>query len=100
MKITGKLTASGVALLLGAGGHSAFAQVSQQEFDALKARLTQLEARDQENWMTQERADQIRAIVKDVLADAKAQEQRTNPDFGYNNGFYIESPDKNFKLTI
>ena len=71
----------------------------QDKIAALEARVAQLEAREQQNWMTQERADQIRAIVQEVLADAKKQ-QADAPNVGYDNGFFIQTADKNFKLTI
>jgi len=67
----------------------------------LKTRLAQLEAKENENWLTTERSNQIKAIVEDVLADAKTRGQFQNgADVGYNGGFYVQSPDKNYKLVI
>ena len=67
----------------------------------LRTRVAELEKQESSAWMTTERTDQIRAIVNDALADAKTRGQITNsPTVGYDNGFFIQSSDKNFKLTI
>jgi hypothetical protein len=71
------------------------------ELKALKARVAELEKEENSNWMTQERTNQIRAIVEETIADAKKQGQFADADnFGYNNGFYIQTSDKKFKLNI
>jgi hypothetical protein len=71
------------------------------ELQSLKARIAELEARQNENWLTEERASQIRGIVQDVLKDAQTRNQAADgPDIGYKDGFFIQTPDKNFKLLI
>ena len=72
------------------------------ELQALKARVANLEAKQTENWLNDERTSQIKAIVADCIADARKREQFLDADFsaGYNNGFYIASADKNYKLQI
>src|SRR3954470_18287888 len=71
------------------------------EIQSLKARISELEAKQNESWLTDERASQIRGIVQDVLQDAKMRGQFADgPDVGYKDGFYIQTPDKNYKLTI
>jgi len=53
------------------------------------------------NWLDEARTEQIRAIVKDVLADARSHNQAADgADVGYNKGFYIQSADKNYKLVV
>ncbi len=73
------------------------------ELSALKARIAELEAKENDNWLTDERAAQIRGIVQDVLKDAKTRGQFADGDnFGYNkdSGFYIQTSDKLFKLNV
>jgi phosphate-selective porin OprO/OprP len=71
------------------------------ELASLKARIAELEKKESEAWLTQERTAQIRGIVEDVLADAKTRKQFSdNPDFGYKNGFFIQTADQNFKLVV
>ncbi|MGN6369886.1 MAG: porin [Phycisphaerae bacterium] len=69
------------------------------ELKALRARVADLEQKENQNWMTQERANQVRAIVEQTIADAKTRSQFADGDnFGYKNGFYLQTPDKNFKF--
>jgi len=98
------LAASILTLALAPTGFAA-APASGQDLASqvqdLKARLAQLEAKENENWMTEERTKQIKTIVEGVLADAKTRAQSPGgADLGYNNGFYIQTADKNFKLVI
>ena len=48
------------------------------QIKALQAEVTQLKSQQNENWLTEERASQIRGIVQDVLADAKSRGQSAN----------------------
>ena len=71
------------------------------EVQALKTRIQQLEAKENENWLTEERANQIKSIVQEVIADSKTRGTFADgPDIGYKDGFYIQTADKNFKLVI
>ena len=73
------------------------------ELSALKTRIAELEAQQHENWLTKERETQIRGIVADVLNDAKTRGQfAAGAETGYTPGagFYIQSADKNYKLSI
>ncbi|HVT80227.1 MAG TPA: porin [Phycisphaerae bacterium] len=71
------------------------------ELNALKARIAELESQQHENWLTAERQSQIRGIVEDVLKDARTRGQFADGvETGYKDGFYIQTPDKNYKLTI
>lgn len=71
------------------------------QIKALQQQVSDLQAKENENWLTTERAAQIRSIVQDVLADSKKREQFADgADFGYNNGFYIQTPDGNFKAVL
>jgi len=70
--------------------------------DQQAVELARLRAAQGEDWLTQERATEIRGIVSDVLADAesRASFQSDGATTGYSGGFFIASPDGNFKLVI
>jgi hypothetical protein len=71
------------------------------EIQALKTRIAELERKQGENWLTQERTEQIKAIVQDVLADARTRGQFADgPQIGYKDGFFIQSPEGNYKLVV
>ena len=73
---------------------------------ALSAKVTNLErAASGDQWLTEERAAEIRAIVGDVLADAGTREsmQSSGMTGGWNKdqgGFFLASPSGDFKLNI
>jgi len=98
-------TTAAVLALFSAGAQAAddTPQVTDvtAELNALKARIAELESQQHENWMTKERETQIRGIVEDVLKDARTRGQFADGvEAGYKDGFYIQTADKNFKLTI
>jgi len=81
----------------------------RQEIDGLKERvrsqdseISRMKAQQGEQWLTEERAKEIRTIVQDVLADAdsRASLQSTGATAGYDKGFFLASPDGNFKLVL
>lgn len=83
--------------------------VLRSEIDALKnkvklqdAEIVRMKSDQSEQWLTEERAKEIRTIVQDVLADAdsRASLQSDGATAGYNKGFFLASPDGNFKLVI
>ncbi|MBX3356527.1 MAG: hypothetical protein KF724_12595 [Phycisphaeraceae bacterium] len=55
-----------------------------------------------EEWLTEERAAQIRQIVEDVLVDAgsRASLRQDGMTAGWNDGFFMASPDGRFKLQV
>jgi phosphate-selective porin OprO and OprP len=105
-KWTGRAAAlAALATMMGAG-RAAEAQAAgsdvASELNALKSRIAQLEAQQNENWMTKEREEQIRTIVQNAIADARKQGQLGSGsiDAGYKDGFYIQSADGANKLVI
>ena len=46
----------------------------QSELAAMRAELAAIRSVQQESWVTQQRATQIRAVVQDVLADSATRE--------------------------
>ena len=96
-----------VGLLAGASAITltgvSFAGTPQEDYEA---RIAELEAKVSElsgdNWMTEERAEEIRGVVSDVLADADTRASLLNSgmQMGYDNGFMLGSPDGNFSLKL
>ena len=69
---------------------------------ALEGQVTELKALEGEKWLSQERADQIRSIVADVIADSeeRASLRQDSMTAGWNDGFFLASPDGRFKLQV
>ena len=76
---------------------SALSQIAE-----LKAELAAMKAQQGEEWLTEQRAADIRGIVQDVLADAETRTslQSSGATAGYDNGFFISSADGNFRLNM
>lgn len=79
------------------------------EIEQLKARLaeqaarvSELERKDTANWLTEERATQIKSLVHEVLDDARTRGQFLDGDaqVGFKDGFFVKSADDNFKLVV
>ena len=64
--------------------------------------IAAMKQEDGESWLTEQRAGEIRGIVQDVLADADSRTsfQDSGAMAGWNKGFFLASPDGNFKLKI
>jgi hypothetical protein len=73
-------------------------QLEKQD-EAMRIRIADLEQRADQNWLTQERTAQIKAIAQDVLADARTRGQLASNgwEIGYDNGFFLKKGDE-FKL--
>jgi hypothetical protein len=90
---------------------SALAQTSE-EFSAMKQRLESLEtevvdlrsrvATQDGQWLNEQRAQQVKELVREVLADAdtRAALMDTALTAGWKNGFYMGSEDGNYLLRI
>jgi hypothetical protein len=65
----------------------------------LESRVAAVEAQNNITWLTQQRADEVRAIVQDVLADADTRSSMLGPVMaGYDDGFVLSSADGNWLL--
>jgi hypothetical protein len=75
---------------------------AMNEIANLKKEIAELKAANGDKWLTEQRETEIRAVVQDVLADADTRSslQAAQATSGYNNGFFISSPDGNFKLQM
>jgi len=64
--------------------------------------VTELKAANGDKWLSEQRAAEIRGVVQEVLSDAESRVslQSSVATSGYNNGFFISSPDGNFKLQL
>ena len=81
---------------------AATAQDYQAEIAELRAQLAELKSQNGDKWLTEERAAEIKSLVKDVLADAETRTslQGAGATSGYDNGFFIGSADGNFRLKF
>ena len=69
---------------------------------ALDTQVADLKAIEGEKWLSEERAGQIRGVVEDVLADSesRASLRQDAMTAGWNDGFFLASPDGRFKLEV
>ncbi len=78
----------------------------KQQMAAMEARhdseIAELRNAYGDKWLTEARAVEIREMVKDVLADSQTRTNLQGSDVtaGWNKGFFIASPDGNFKLVV
>ena len=68
----------------------------------LEGVVARLRAVQDEPWLTTRRADEIRGLVQDVLADADTRSSllQNGMTAGWNRGFYLGSADGNFLLKV
>ena len=69
----------------------------------LKAEIASLRTAQQgDQWLTEQRATEIRGIVTDVLADSETRSslQGSGAGAGYNGGFFLASADGNYSMKI
>ncbi|HMN97711.1 MAG TPA: porin [Phycisphaerales bacterium] len=78
-------------------GSEALAEIAK-----LRTELAELKSKQGDSWLTEQRASEIRALVQDVLADAdtRASLQSSGMTAGYDRGFFLASPDGNFRLRV
>jgi len=74
----------------------------QSRLEAAEARIAELSAQQNSDWLTEQRSEQIRGLVQDVLADAdtRASLQGNGATSGYNNGFFVQSADGKWSVKI
>jgi hypothetical protein len=71
-----------------------------QRLKAAEEKIAQMENASNQNWLTEQRADEIKGLVQDVLADAdtRASLLQSGMTAGYDNGFILGSADGNWLL--
>jgi hypothetical protein len=95
------LLAGASALALGGASfadNSATGQDQEARIAELEAKVAQLSG---DNWLTEERATEIRGLVQDVLADADTRASlMQGAGVGYDDGFVLGDPSGNFGLKL
>lgn len=75
----------------------------QTQISQLRTRLAALEQpADGEAWLTERRAEEVRALMQDVLADAdtRASLLQSGMTAGHDGRFFLASSDGNFRLNV
>jgi hypothetical protein len=77
-------------------------QLVRDENNQMKEEIDLLRAESSDDWMTEQRAEQIRGLVADVLSDAdtRANLNGTGLMAGWSDGFFLSSADGRFLLNI
>lgn len=98
--VTGTATAAFAGLAF-AGGNIP-SNDTNARIQALEQQIAELKAQQSGNWLTDERAEEIRALVQEVVSDANGRTSllANGGGAGYDNGFYISSDDGSFKLNL
>lgn len=101
--LPGMIVVAVASLSVGAAeaGDSDVAQLRSM-VDSLRGEVDQLRGQMQSDWLTEQRSEQIRGLVEDVLADAdtRANLQGDGATSGYDGGFFIQSADGRFRLKV
>lgn len=99
--VLGATAVSSIALAAPASDAETVTQL-QRQITELQARVSQLSHENDRNWLTEQRADEIRGIVHDVLADADTRASLLGSGLtaGWDGGFKIGSADGNYSLRI
>jgi hypothetical protein len=94
------LTLTGVSFGVPAQEGTQQSQDQAARIAALEAKIASLEAAQNKDWLTEQRASEIRGLVQDVLADAdtRASLLQAGMTSGYDNGFVLGSADGNWLL--
>jgi hypothetical protein len=74
----------------------------QQKLEAVEADNQQLRQDHHQNWMTERRAEEVKTLIRDVLADSAQRAALIDDGLtaGYRNGFFLASTDGNSLLRI
>jgi hypothetical protein len=81
----------------------------QSQIDALRAQnadqsrqIQELKAANGEQWLTEQRAEQVRGVVRDVLADSSTRSSLfpSGATAGYDRNFFVASADGNFRFNL
>ncbi len=101
------LLACGAAMALAGGGFAdTGSDATNEELRAriaeLESRLSAVETQESQDWLTEQRAEEIKNLVQDVLADADTRSSMMAQGMtaGYDNGFVISSADGNWLFRL
>ena len=70
--------------------------------EQLKSEVDQVRAEQATDWLTEKRADEVRGLIQDVLADADTRSSllQDGTSAGYNKGFFITNADGSYTMKI
>lgn len=70
--------------------------------DALEKRLSEVESKGNENWLDERRAEEVKALIQEVLSDAdtRASLMQDGMTAGWNKKFFLASADGTFLLNV
>ena len=82
--------------------HQPTMQELERQIAALRREVQTIRAHENRTWMSRQREAQIKRIVQSVLqASARhAQQLQQQVTAGYDRGFFVRSPENNFRLNI
>ncbi len=93
-----------LGLTMGAGASTDTDVINElrDQVSALQNEVNSLRNSSDDNWMTEQRAKEIRSLVHDVLADAdtRASLLQSGMSAGHDGRFFLASSDGNFRLNI
>jgi len=74
----------------------------RQENEGMRVEIDELRALNDKDWLTGQRAEEIRGLVADVLADADTRSNLSGDGMvaGWSEHFFLASPDGRFKLQL
>jgi hypothetical protein len=72
------------------------------EVAELRSTVAEMRAEQSDDWLTEQRADEIRGLVQDVLADAdtRASLMQDGLTAGWDGNFFLQSADGNWRLRL
>ncbi len=75
---------------------------NQSVISSMQSQMDELRATTGDNWLTEQRSEEMRGLVHDVLADADTRSSlmQSGMTAGWDKGFFLASPDGNFKLAV
>ncbi|QNN20786.1 hypothetical protein HED60_00385 [Planctomycetales bacterium ZRK34] len=74
----------------------------RKRLDDQQGELSQMRAREDQSWLTTRRAEEVKALVREVLSDADTRASLADGGMtgGWNNGFFLASEDGNYLLRF
>lgn len=99
----GALVAGLAAPMFGAeAGQTSEADALRQEVAQLRAEVAQMRQQENEQWMNERRAEEVKALVHEVLSDAETRSSllQEGRSAGYDEGFAISSVDGGNLLKV
>lgn len=92
----------GSSMPTAAGAKQAVSADVYQRLEMLEHEVKRLHGELGETWINERRAEEVKALVHEVMADANQRATLLNDEtlVGYDNGFFIRTADNNYLLKI